>query len=75
MDSSVLSCVRASVIEKLSRKARHDGFDHVELRSSVVVIISGKLVGQRLIQRHDGHIDEEHVSEAIETPPQLITAG
>ena len=47
----------------------------MELRSRVVVIVSREFVGQGLIERGDGHIDEEHVAEAIETPPQLIAAG
>ena len=41
----------------------------------MVVTVSRESVGQGLIERDDGRIDEEHVVEAIETPPQLIAAG
>ena len=56
---------------EFSREAATDGFDHVELRSSVVVIIAGGRLEQRLVQRDDGHIRDEDLAELLK--PALKT--
>ena len=65
------SCVRVSDAE-FSREAATDGFDHVELRSSVVVAIAGKRLEQRLVQRDDGHIGDEDLAELSEAALKTV---
>lgn len=59
--------MRARVSDaEFSRETATDGFDHVELRSSVVVAIAGKRIEQRLVQRDDGRIRDEDLAELLE---------
>lgn len=73
VESRLDSCVRALINVELSRKPGTDGFDHVELRSSVVVTVARKGLEQRLIQRNDGHIDDEDLTELLEAALEPIT--
>jgi hypothetical protein len=57
---------------EFSREAATDGFDHVELRSSVVVAIAGKRLEQRLVQRDDGHIGDEDLAELSEAALKTV---
>jgi hypothetical protein len=57
---------------EFSREATTDSFDHVELRSSVVVAIAGKRLKQRLIQCDDGHIGDEDFTELLEAALKTV---
>src|SRR5699024_9318833 len=57
---------------EFSWEAATDGFDHVELRSSVVVAIARKRLEQRLIQRDDGRIRDEDLSELLEAALETL---
>src|SRR5699024_8996193 len=65
--------VRARVSNaKFSRETATDGFDHVELRSSVVVAIAGKSLEQRLVQRDDGRIRDEDFTELLKAALKTV---
>src|SRR5699024_64231 len=62
---------RVSDVE-FSGETATDGFDHVELRSSVVVAIAGKSLEQRLVQRDDGHVGDKDFTELLEATVETV---
>src|SRR5699024_8531577 len=57
---------------EFSRETATNGFDHVELRSSVVVAIARKSLEQRLVQRDDGHIGDKDLTELLEASVETV---